>query len=387
MPLCFCSCGIEAHTSTQCQGAHTFPRKLRQESTDVPAAPHEAATGLDSGSLPKRRHNRFIDIVWAPKLLPRILRRCKEHSDNIGSITVQNALFAACNMAWLRVRRHRQTERAEAGREEQTLPMLMYSAINVRPFIPLPASESLSETAEEAAGLGKREREEEDYAFLGIGYFNVMLPGNLPSLPSFTQLTNDGGSSLDEGKEDRAEFWERARSAKAQANDAVKHPDLLARTMLTCADREARSIGFAIQDDGFVAREDLEAVPTSSQSQTVPEAASGKVKPPSAALLGLSLLGRLDTHLRTSDYPCIRPTLLRTGARKAAGGGGVLLMSWSYGGVLTVSVCWDQGALEEGVIDEFVVELREVMAKYVVGSGEGDGGDKGAAGFDATDLL
>lgn len=297
---------------------------------------------------------------------------------------MQNALFAACNMAWLRVDRRRRTERAEARREEQTLPTLMYSAINVRPFIPLSASASLSATAEEAASLGKREGEE-DYAFLGIGYFNVMLPGNLPSPPSFLQLTDGGRRSGDE-EEDHAEFWVRARSAKAQANDAVKHPDLVARTVLTCADREARSIGFAIQDDGFVAREDLEAAPPSSQSQTLLDVASVK-KPPSAALLGLSLLGRLDAHLRTSVYPCIRPTLLRTGARKAAGGGGVLLMSWSYAGVLTVSVCWDQGALEEGVIDEFVVELRGVMAKYVVGSEEGDGGDEGATGLDATDLL
>ncbi|KAF8304374.1 hypothetical protein DL93DRAFT_423821 [Clavulina sp. PMI_390] len=352
-------------------GSHTFPRKIPQH----PQSPIPS---------PITRNNRFIDIVWPPELLPRILARCKDQErKGGGKVTVQNALFAACNVAWLRVDRRRRMRAANLNareskqggeerveKDEEATQMLMYSAINVRPFLPPGEGSSLNNEK------GNDRDREEDYAFLAIGYFNVMLPGSL-NLPSSSKSPEERGDAHADDAEE-AEFWARAKSTKLQAEEAVRHPDLLARTVLTCEERATRAIGFAIQDDGYLISESAEPPappPSSSSNNQTP-------KPRSAALLGLSLLGRLDTQLRTETYPSIRPTLLRTGARKAHGRGGVLLMSWSFAGVLVVSMCWDDEALEEGVIAEFVEEVREVMGRYVVGADDSGAGDM--RGIDAS---
>ncbi|THH04131.1 hypothetical protein EW146_g10256, partial [Bondarzewia mesenterica] len=101
-------------------------------------------------SFPRRSNETRRTIVptvpFDESLTRAMLKKCKSHG-----VSIASALFAICNVAWARM----------SPRERQELPMMMYAALNIRPyFVPRPLNDS--------------------YWFLAVGYFNVILPNFLP---------------------------------------------------------------------------------------------------------------------------------------------------------------------------------------------------------------
>jgi hypothetical protein len=300
-------------------------------------------------------------------------------------------------MAWLNVldrRRARSVGVAVAnGKEEEggkeALPMLMYSAINLQPAVT--CAQHKLDDGDRSADVTAAALPPPSSAFVSLGYFSVILPGSLPPShrPDTPLASNDSPTSLTIANEEEAAFWARAKSARSQGEDAVRHPDLLSRSLLMCEERAQRSIKFAMEDDGYVSRPSALTPPASTRSSppTEPKVAQAttttadetpKKSPPAAALIGLSLLGLVDPLFAFSAYaPHIRPSFIRIGTRKASGG--VLLISYTFRKTLYLSLGWDEGAFEEGVVEAFWEEVRAIMGKYVVGEAEGGGG-----GFDVS---
>ncbi|KAG8996935.1 hypothetical protein FRB93_000605 [Tulasnella sp. JGI-2019a] len=129
------------------------------------------------------------------------LKKCKSEK-----VTISSALFALCNLAWMRTM-ERQDLVVSSG---PSLPMMMYSALNLRPY------------------LGPTDTT--SYWFLSVGYFNVILP-------TFLSASTE------------ASFWHRARSAKAQSAKCVKSPLLVCRSQEMAKERGKRAKTWAKQDD------------------------------------------------------------------------------------------------------------------------------------------
>ncbi|KAF8591917.1 hypothetical protein K439DRAFT_1643902 [Ramaria rubella] len=175
------------------------------------------------------RHTIVPTVSFDEDTTRRALRTCKAQG-----VSISHALFALCNIAWARVK---------SGREE--LPMMMYSALNLRPYLaPSPSNPS--------------------YWFLAVGYFNVG-----PRLP----------------------------------------PPLV-----------------ALKPDD---------TPTLARTP-----------PPSAALLGLSLLGNLDATYKHATYPRVVLHTLTTGSRQRVGA--MLLFGYTFRGRLWLSLGYDEAGYEEG---------------------------------------
>jgi hypothetical protein len=120
-------------------------------------------------------------------------------------------------------------------------------------------------------------------------------------------------------------FWHRARAAKNQSTLAAKSPMLVSRSFEMARERGQRARGWAREDDEK-ARGTWKAPPppASASSNSV------KNKPPSAALIGLSLLGNLDGIYKHSAFPKIQLHTLTTGSRQRAGG--MLLFGYTFVG-------------------------------------------------------
>ncbi|KAG9082585.1 hypothetical protein FS749_006742, partial [Ceratobasidium sp. UAMH 11750] len=236
----------------------------------------------------------------------RILSKCKANG-----VSVSNAVFALCNIAWARILQ-KGIVKTDGGAE---LPSLFYTALNTRPW--------LDESAKE-----------ESFFRLCIGYFNVILPTFIPSTPTEVART----------------FWHRARLSKIQSTTAVKSPFILARTHMTATKRGEQSIVWAKIDDRAAQEKEkskeqaklvVAGLPTpaatpKSDVPVLPEAKppvdqSSKPKPaPSAALMGLSLLGNLDGVYKHASYGEIKLHTLTTGSRQRAGA--MLLFGYTFAG-------------------------------------------------------
>lgn len=304
-------------------------------------------------------------------------------------------MFAVANIAWLRVlERAKRATRVEEGGDDKVKaikdwankcvgPTLMYTAMNLRPLLsphayvpPPPPSSGLSSSSHI-----KKPREEKDVAppsagYIALGYFNVMLPGDLPrSIASAPR-------SRQEAQAHHVEFWSRARSTKKQTSEAVHSPHLLSRNVLMGVERGVRSVKFAMEDDGYVPRPAGIAGPTPTPKPAVVAVTTKTVAPvaqkppPAAALLGFSLLGSIDGLYHYESYPSITPTLLRCGTRKAYGG--ILLFCYTFRGALYVSIGWDEKAFPEfevegegGVgIRAFYQELRRGVGEFLLGEND-----------------
>lgn len=182
----------------------------------------------------------------------------------------------------------------------------MYSALNMRPY--LIANKSLYES----------------YWFLAVGYFNVTLPGFLPS------------SNVDKT------FWHRARSAKDQSSQAAKSRMVVSRSRLMSIERGQRARGWAKEDDAK-ANGTWQTPPASDKPKSS--------KPPSIATLGLSLLGNLDGMYKHSTYPDIQLHSLTTGSRQRPGG--MLLFAYTFAGKLWISLGYDENGFEQETIQTF----------------------------------
>jgi hypothetical protein len=293
-------------------------------------------------------------------------------------VSVQNAMFAASSVAWLRML----ARVKEEERKRNHGPILMYTAVNLRPLLAEHAHEEARRKVREEKARGGV-KVQPSHGFVALGYFNVMLPGELPSSPtSFSSSSRGGKNALSLRAIVEKDFWDRARSAKKQVSEAIRLPNLLSRTVLMGIERANRSVNFAMEDDGYVSR---------PQPASSPAPISGKPdagpRPAAQALMGFSLPGSIDTLYHYDAYPLITPTLCRTSTRKAYGG--LLLFSYSFRGALYVSLGWDELGFvqEEGEHDSdeercvgvraFLSEVRKVVAEFLVG-------DENASGVDIS---
>lgn len=161
------------------------------------------------------------------------------------------------------------------------------------------------------------------YWFLALTYFNIVLPSFLPT--------------------SHAVFWYRARLAKAQTRQAVNSPFLVSRALHMASTRGSRARG-------------LPQTPPPSEA-IVPPA-------PSAALLGLSLIGNLDRTYARASYPSsVQLHTVTTASRLKPGG--MLLLEHTFGGKLWLHLCWDEMGFEEGQVEAFWEGLKAAVEEYL----------------------
>ncbi|KAJ8084481.1 hypothetical protein PM082_003251 [Marasmius tenuissimus] len=300
-------CGAELETPL------VLPPSLEQRLPDGPNGRfYQAATRVDFAneqtkligghSFPKRSGNQRNTIVptvsFDEERTKKILKNCKAHG-----VSISSALFAICSIAW-----------AKTSDTKWELPIMMYSALNLRPYLIVerPITDS--------------------YWFIAIGYFNVVLPTFLPR------------SSEEEVERT---FWHRARKAKEQSNSAAKSRMVISRSRLMAKERGARARVWAKEDDEKAAGK-WKAPPKTSPA---PVNSSAVPKPPSTALMGLSLLGNLDAIYKHDAFPDIRMHTLTTGSRQRAGG--LLLFGYTFVGKLWVSLGYDENGFDKAVIGRF----------------------------------
>ncbi|KAG1885501.1 hypothetical protein F4604DRAFT_1615682 [Suillus subluteus] len=245
------------------------------------------------------RHTIVPTVSYDPERTKAILKRCKTHG-----VSVSAAIFAACNIAW-----------AKMCSEKQDLSMMMYSALNLRPYFTVkPANDS--------------------YWFLAIGYFNVILPTFIPRSMDLSSV-----------------FWHRARVAKEQSTQAVKNRMIVSRSLLMAEERGQRARLWAKEDDE---RERGTFVPP----PPIP-AADTALRTPSTALIGLSLLGNLDGIYKHGTFPAIRLHTLTTGSRQRSGG--MLLFGYTFAGKLWVSLGYDVNGFDKVMVEQFWENMLQTM--------------------------
>ncbi|KAG8918262.1 hypothetical protein FRC01_001956 [Tulasnella sp. 417] len=239
-----------------------------------------------------------------------ILQRCKSQG-----VSFSDALFALCALAWSRIQLQR-------GVELRTdLPIMMYSAINLRPHL-LPSDSS--------------------YWMTALGFFNIILPSFLPHTSRAGEKTA--------WKAIRSTFWHRARSAKAQSTRVAKHPLLPSRAREMARQRSETAKAFAAEDDAKELR--LAVSPRlPAASSTILE----KSTAPSTALLGLSNLGNLDGIYIHKDYPSIQLHTLTSASRVRPGG--LLLFGYTFAGRLTLNLAYDLNGFKDGIIEAWWKDL------------------------------
>lgn len=260
-------------------GGHTFRRKLGAS-----------------------RHTTVSTMAIDENRTKNLLKRCKAHG-----VSISSALFAVCNIAW-----------AKTSGEKPEMPTLMYSALNLRPY--LMASKALNDS----------------YWFLAIGYFNVVLPGFLPRSGSLA-----------------ATFWHRARLAKAQSTDAAKNPMTVSRSREMARKRGQQARVWAKEDDN-----------KERGIWKAPPLVPRKIGPPSNALIGLSLLGNLDGIYKHSAFLDIKLETLTTGSRQRAGG--MLLFGYTFVGKLWLSLGYDENGFEKDMVERFWDNVLNCTHEFLI---------------------
>ncbi|KAI5897999.1 uncharacterized protein SCHCODRAFT_02610836 [Schizophyllum commune H4-8] len=250
----------------------------------------------------KERHTIVPTVPFSADRTKAMLKRCKEHG-----VSISAALFAICNIAW-----------ARTANGNWELPMMMYSALNMRPYL----------LAEKALN--------QSYWFLAVGYFNVVLPSFLPADAAKT-------------------FWLRARAAKAQSTRAAKSPMLVPRARETARERGVRARQWAREDDGV-------AAPPASKPASAPTPSTAP-KIPSTALIGLSLLGNLDGMYKHATFGSIKMHTLTTGSRQRAGG--MLLFGYTFAGKLWVSLGYDENGFEKETVQAYWRRVLEGIEEFL----------------------
>lgn len=259
-------------------GGHSFPR--------------------ESGKI---RHTIVPTISFDEGKTKVMLKACKAHG-----VSISVALFAICNIVWSRMRPNN-TE----------LPMMMYSALNLRPYMPKPPP---------------------SYWFLAVGYFNVILP-------SFISNTLPASAT----------FWHRARLSKEQSIKAAKNSMVVSRAHEMSKERGIRARAWGKEDDEK-ANGTWVAPPRSP-----PEASS---KPPNNALIGLSLLGNLDGIYKHQDFKSIKMHTLTTGSRQR--NGGMLLFVYTFVGKLWLSLGYDEEGFEKETATTFWKGVEEAVDEFLL---------------------
>lgn len=242
-------------------------------------------------------------------------------------------------------------------------PALMYTAVGMRALLP-PLDESSS------GGV------KPSHACLSVGYFNVMLPTN--SLPPSVSNPNPDSSVMMQSQ--ARWFWEQARSARRQGEEAIRDPSFLARTVEHGKDRCARAKAFAHLDDARLSAAssttgpNTHSVPSATKSPTPPTSPtsppskasiSAPRPPPSAALIGFSLIGNLDPLYAPQRFPSIQVVQSTSGTRK--GPGSILVFSHTLAGRLYITIGWDREGFEPGLMEDFSRGLVEIVKEFALG--------------------
>ncbi|KAJ7597467.1 hypothetical protein C8J56DRAFT_320793 [Mycena floridula] len=236
----------------------------------------------------------------------RMLKSCKSHGVSISSV-----MFALCNLAW-----------ARTSKEKTELPIMFYSAMNLRQYLSPAPMKPLHDS----------------YFHLAIGYFNVILPHFFPS--------DDVAKT----------FWHRARAAKEQSANAAKNPLIVPRSRVMATERATRAKQWAKEDD-------LKANGLWKAPPKLPLSHSEQAKPPSVCLIGLSLLGNLDSIYKHNSFPIVKLESLTTGSRQRAGG--MLLFAYTFVGQLWVSLGYDCNGFDDEV-EKFWGELLKCMDEFLL---------------------
>ncbi|KAJ7033156.1 hypothetical protein C8F04DRAFT_957949 [Mycena alexandri] len=220
-----------------------------------------------------------------------ILANCKTNG-----VTVNHALTALCNIAW-----------ARCTSQPVELPIMLYTAANLRPHLAPQSSDS--------------------YWFLALAYFTISLPAFQPTK--------------------KAGMWLRARLAKAQMQQAVRSPLLPTRALLSAAGRARRT---PTSPSAFVPPPEHPELPGRPAA--------------SAALLGISLIGDLDrTYVRAAYAPGVHLLTVATASRLKPGG--LLLLGHSFGGRLVLQLCWDSMGFAEGGVERFWTALTDAVGEFL----------------------
>ncbi|GLB39880.1 hypothetical protein LshimejAT787_0703900 [Lyophyllum shimeji] len=255
-------------------------------------------------------HTVFVERVYSEAETRVMLKRCKEHG-----VTVNHAIEAVCAVAWSRVveaRNPNQNESRDAFKD----PIMLYTAINLRPHLRPFHSASASASSSPAPSS----HDQTTYWFLALTYFTLVLPAFPPASP--------------------AAFWLRAQSAKAQTHRVVHSRFLVARALEMAAVRAARARGSPLPTQAL--SQLLETSQTTSTKTQV-----RRDPAPSAALLGLSLIGNLDATYDRAAYPGFTLHGVTTASRQKAGG--ALLLVHTFGGRLWVQLFYDENGFGVGV--------------------------------------
>ncbi|BGP21602.1 2-methylcitrate dehydratase [Rhodotorula toruloides] len=283
------------------------------------------------------RHTLVPTISYPADQTKRILSTCKSHGS-----TIAHAMFALSNIAYIRS--------ARKSKEDERLPVMLYSALNVRPFL-------------------KKETTPGDWYHIAIGYYNILLPSFLPSSTSPSST-----------------FWHRCLTVRVQITRAVKTPFLASRTTLMALEREGRSIGWEREDDERRAREAIKALEGLGingvnvgqeelkkkevvQVKKVEEKnVNVRLKAPGTALMGLSMLGNLDGIYQHKDYQGVQLHTLTTGSRQRPGA--ILLFAYTFAGKLWISLGYDSKGFEKGAVEKWWDELRKGVDEFLLEKAE-----------------
>ncbi|KAJ7471271.1 hypothetical protein B0H11DRAFT_1867869 [Mycena galericulata] len=231
-----------------------------------------------------------------------ILAKCKSRR-----VTLANVAFALCNFAWIRTTQNH----PELG-SSKTLPMMVYTAVSLRRFLPITSPLS-------------------SYMSLALGYCNIVLPSFIPRLI-----------------DPHAMFWHRARSAQSQVSAFNRSPLLRQRSQMMGVDRGLRAKAFAKMDDeadGTVPRS------TEKPSLAPTQLGANANAVPSIALMGISCLGDLGEIYRAERYPSLQLVEALSNVRKARGG--ILMFTQILNKQFSMTLGWDAAGFPPGFIEEF----------------------------------
>jgi len=248
----------------------------------------------------KHRHTIVPTVSFDELKTKAILKVCKAHG-----VSISAALFAMCNIVWSRMHPN-----------IPELPMMMYSALNVRPLIPKPPP---------------------SYWFLAVGYFNVVLPTFIPKTSTVSGT-----------------FWNRAQSAKEQSTKAAKNSMVVYRTQEMAKERGIRARAWGKEDDDKAKGAFVPAPITTTKAPKVP----------SNALIGLSLLGNLDGIYKHQDFRTVKMHSLTTGSRQR--NGGMLLFGYTFVGKLWLSLGYDEEGFEKETIGQFWTGVQDAVDEFLV---------------------
>ncbi|KAF7309740.1 hypothetical protein MIND_00345800 [Mycena indigotica] len=260
---------------------------------------------------------RLIRTKFNKEQTIAIFARCKAEC-----VTLQSAVFGLINMAWIRLfSKHSEIPAST------TLPMLMYTAISLRGYLP-PVSELSS------------------FMSLALGYHNLVLPSFLPSSTSPKSLS--------------ATFWARSREAQRQMFSYSHNPMLLGRSVVAAEERGQRAKAWARIDDEAAGILPRRASPPPTAQPSVVNPASQ----PSVALLGVSQSGNIDGIFRREHYPLMELCDVVGGTRK--GPGGLLVYTRTVLEEFNLLLLWDSAPFDAVLMDEFWQYVVDGVHEYIL---------------------